>query len=322
MLSVNTSSSWVKARGFLFAAINHSALLPTENALASEANASSTNRRAYIIFYHRTRYSCAITTLINNRITRFTRNGLLRNKMRVRCASLSDGASSELLLRTTRILEYRVFHAPPSPPRPSCRLPCWPFLKRPFPPPPSPLLLLLSARVQLAKVQCVKFDVSERKQERGCRPFSLTEYHACPYTRVREYKAWVRIRAVEAKSRFRAFPGRHAGSVRNIQIYSGIIYERLIHGVPRILLRRNNTCLRCVRSPLSNLSLSCDGFDCFAFRGSGTALDLEIILHSWGSLFREISEGRLMDLFCGPRLRIYCARGSMKMLKPACSATE
>ena len=36
-----------------------------------------------------------------------------------------------------------------------------------------------------------------------------------------------------------------------------------------------------------------------AFRGSGTELDLEIILHSGGSLFREISEGRLMDLFCG-----------------------
>lgn len=42
----------------------------------------------------------AITTLINNRITRFTENGLLRNKMRVytiRVTKLRGGASSELL---------------------------------------------------------------------------------------------------------------------------------------------------------------------------------------------------------------------------------
>lgn len=61
---------------------------------------------------------------------------------------------------------------------------------------------------------------------------------------------------------------------------------------------QNNTCLRCVRSPLSNLSLPRIR-PAYAFRGSGTGLDLEIILHSGGSLFREISEGRLMDLFCG-----------------------
>lgn len=133
MLSVNTSSSWVKARGFLFAVINHSALLPTENALASGANASSTNRRAYIIFYHRTRYSRAITTLINNRITRFTENGLLRNKMRVRYASLSFAAghrvsyySVRLQYQNSRIPRFPEFHTLPS--CTSWRLPCWPFL--------------------------------------------------------------------------------------------------------------------------------------------------------------------------------------------------
>lgn len=221
MLSVNTSSSWVKARGFLFAAINHSTLLPTENALASGANASNTNRRAYIIFYHRTRYSCTITTLINNRITRFTRNGLLRNKMRVRCASLSFATG------------HRVSYYFVSPESSNTAFSLHPVASAmlTFPKTSLPHLPKYSAwNSTLANVN--KSEVFARVS-----PFLadwISRVHL--YTRSRIQCSHV-YTCVEAKNRFRAFPSWHAGSVRNIQIYSGIIYERLIHGVPRILLR-------------------------------------------------------------------------------------
>lgn len=85
-----------RKRAFLIRGNQSFGSLPTENALASEANASnsthtSTVRTSFFTIVTRCSHR-AITTLINNRITRFTENGLLRNKMRVRRASLSFAA--------------------------------------------------------------------------------------------------------------------------------------------------------------------------------------------------------------------------------------
>lgn len=119
------------------------------------------------------------------------------------------------------------------------------------------------------------------------------------YARVREYKARVCVRRGKATVPERS---QVACGIRqehsNIQWY----YLRALdtRGATDSSLQ-NNTCLRRVRSPLSNLFFLSRAMDStrVTFRGSGTALDLEIILHSGGGLFREISEGRLMDLFCG-----------------------
>lgn len=71
-------------------------------------------------------------------------------------------------------------------------------------------------------------------------------------------------------------------------IQSGIIYERLIHGVPQILLYKTTRVWR--DPPLLNLSLlyTCDTMDRIrvALRGEAGS-DLEIILHSRGICFEK-----------------------------------
>lgn len=120
-----------------------------------------------------------------------------------------------------------------------------------------PLLLLLLPVP--AKVRCVKFNVTEHKQERGVSPFLadwISRVRALICARSREYKARLYVR-----SHSPTIPKWHAGSVRSIQIYSGIIYDRAWYtGCHRFFSAEQHVSAACVRSPLSNLSLSRDGF--------------------------------------------------------------
>jgi len=97
-------------------------------------------------------------------------------------------------------------------------------------------------------------------------------------------RAHVCVRAKTAAGEFSQVACGIRQEHSNIQ--SDVIYERLIHGVPQILSYKT-TRVRCRLSHARRIGT-------IAFSRCGRAgADLEIILHSGGSLFREIS-GRVV----------------------------